>query len=139
MAFALADSLIDEDPTLGVKPVRVGKSAGFYSWTEDDIAAFERRHPVGTTARLAFALMLYLGLRRSDVVRIGPQHVRNGMVCFTPQKNRALDRIHPQLPAASGSGCDHQRDAERTPDVPDHRSGQTVHGAGIRQLDAAAV
>ena len=105
MAFALADSLIEEDPTLGVKPVRVGKSAGFYSWTEDDIAAFERRHPVGTTARLAFALMLYLGLRRSDAVRIGPQHVRSGMVCFTPQKTARSTGfvlncpLHPELAA----------------------------------------
>ena len=94
MAFALADSLIEEDPALGVKPVRVGKSAGFYSWTEDDIAAFERRHPVGTTARLAFALMLYLGLRRSDAVRIGPQHAR-AAAWFASRRRRP--RARPDL------------------------------------------
>jgi integrase len=105
MAFALADCLIEADPTLGVKPARVGKSAGFYSWTEDDIAAFERHHAVGTKPRLAFALMLYLGLRRSDVVRIGPQHVRNGMVSFKPQKTKGSTGfvlhcpLHPDLAA----------------------------------------
>jgi integrase len=49
--------------------------------------------------------MLYLGLRRSDAVRIGPQHVRSGMVCFTPQKTARSTGfvlncpLHPELAA----------------------------------------
>ena len=105
IAFAIADSLIEDDPTLGVKPVRVGKSDGFYTWTEDDIATFETKHPIGSTARLAFALMLYLGLRRSDVVRVGPQHVRSGAVSFKPNKTKGSTGfvlecpLHPDLAA----------------------------------------
>jgi integrase len=102
-AFAVEDGLIADDPTIGIKPVKVGKSEGFHNWTDDDIAQFERVHPIGSKPRLAFALMLYLGLRRGDVVRIGPQHVRNGEVRFTPQKTSrstgfVLDcRLHPEL------------------------------------------
>jgi integrase len=114
IAFAMADSLIEDDPTLGVKPVKVGKSDGFYTWTEDDIATFEARHPVGSKARLAFAIMLYLGLRRSDVVRIGPQHIRNGLVSLKPQKTGRSTGfvlecpLHPELAAIiAATPCGH--------------------------------
>lgn len=50
---------------------------GHRTWTSDDIAKFEARHPVGTRARLALALLLYTGMRRSDVVEFGRQHVRD--------------------------------------------------------------
>ena len=38
---------------------------------------YQARHPVGTKARLAFDLLLYTGVRRSDVVRLGPQMERS--------------------------------------------------------------
>jgi integrase len=37
---------------------------------------YEDRHPIGTKARLAFDLLLYTGVRRSDVVRLSPQMER---------------------------------------------------------------
>jgi integrase len=49
---------------------------GFARWTEDDVALYEARHPLGTKARLALDLLLYTGVRRSDVVRLGPQMER---------------------------------------------------------------
>ena len=105
IAFAIADSLIENDPTLGVKPVRVGKTDGFHTWSEDNIATFEAHHEVGSKARLAFGLMLYLGLRRSDVVRIGPQHIRKGVLSFKPRKTERNTGfvlecpLHPELAA----------------------------------------
>jgi integrase len=72
--FALDNDWRRDDPTVGVRPVRA-KSDGFVSWSEDDIAAFEKRWPVGTRERLALALLLYTGQRRGDVVRMGRQHV----------------------------------------------------------------
>ncbi len=45
-----------------------GRTEGFYTWTEDDVEAFEKRWPVSTRPRLAMAIMLYLGVRRSDAV-----------------------------------------------------------------------
>lgn len=74
-----------DDPTLGVRKVR-NKTAGFVTWEEDHIDAFERHHKPGTRARLAFALLLYTGQRRSDVVRMGRQHIRNGVLSITQQK-----------------------------------------------------
>jgi hypothetical protein len=34
------------------------------------------RHPIGTRARMAFALMYYAGVRQSDAFRLGPFHVK---------------------------------------------------------------
>ena len=49
--------------------------------------AFEACHPVGSKARLAFALMFYTGCRRGDVVRLGPQHIHEGQLRYRQQKN----------------------------------------------------
>lgn len=68
-----------DDPTQGVERLKeVGEGAE--TWTEHDIEAYEARWPIGTRQRLALALLLYTGQRRSDVVRMGRQHVRDGLI-----------------------------------------------------------
>jgi integrase len=65
------------------------------------VEKFEKRYAVGTKARLALALLLYTGQRRSDVVLFGRQHVRDGALKFTQVKgrNRAPKRlVLPVLP-----------------------------------------
>ena len=54
------------------------KTEGYHRWTESEIEQFEAQHMIGSRARLAFALLLYTGQRRSDVVRMGRQHIRDG-------------------------------------------------------------
>src|SRR5262245_36454728 len=85
MRHAIEIGLRADDPTRDVRAIRV-KSDGFHSWNDDEIAQFEKRHPTGTPARLALALLLYTGQRRSDVVRMGPQHIRNGVLGVRQQK-----------------------------------------------------
>lgn len=46
---------------------------GFHTWTETQVWQYWDRHPIGTAARLAIDLLLYTGVRRSDVVRLGPE------------------------------------------------------------------
>jgi len=53
MAFAIAERLIDVDPTSGYKPTRIKDMGGFIPWTDVDIAKFEATHPIGSRARLA--------------------------------------------------------------------------------------
>lgn len=48
------------------------------SMATDEVAQFAARHSIGSRARLALALSLYTGARRSDLVQLGGQHVRNG-------------------------------------------------------------
>jgi integrase len=85
MQFAVKLELCENDPTQGIKLPRV-KSDGFHTWSEDDIAAFEATHAIGTKARLALALLLYTAQRRGDVIRMGRQHIRNDVLDVRQQK-----------------------------------------------------
>jgi site-specific recombinase XerD len=82
MRHAIDIGLRADDPTRDVKAIRI-KSTGHHSWTDAEIAQFERCHPVGSRARLALALLLYTGQRRSDVIRMGAQHVRGGVLTLS--------------------------------------------------------
>lgn len=79
MEFAVERGIRGDNPTFGVKRPKI-KTAGWRTWTEEDIDAFRAKHPIGTPARLAMELMLCTGQRRSDVVHMGHQHVRNGSI-----------------------------------------------------------
>jgi integrase len=85
MQFAVTQGMREDDPTQGIRLPRV-KSTGIYSWEEADIAAYEVAHPIGSKARLALALPLYTAQRRSDVIRMGRQHIRAGVVTVRQQK-----------------------------------------------------
>jgi len=61
---------------------------GFHTWSVDDVRQYEAKHPIGAKARLALALLMFTGQRRSDVTRFGRQHVRNGRLTFTQHKGR---------------------------------------------------
>jgi integrase len=65
-----------KNPARDVGKLRGNNPDGIRAWTEADALRFEARHPIGTKARLAFDLLLYTGVRRSDVVRLGPQMER---------------------------------------------------------------
>jgi integrase len=65
----------DDDPTQGVKKIKPKKMGGFHRWIDAEIAKFEKRHPVGSKARLAMALGLYTGQARQDVILMGEQHI----------------------------------------------------------------
>ncbi len=74
-----------DDPTQGVRKVK-NKTPGFTTWEEEHIDAFLAHHKPGTRAHLALMLLLYTGQRRSDVVRMGRQHVRKNILSITQQK-----------------------------------------------------
>ena len=91
--WALRHRMVDSDPTKDVEPIPYS-TEGHHTWTEQEIAIFEARHPVGTRPRLAMALMLYTGCRREDVVRLGPQHIKNGRLRYTQAKNEDRNPVH---------------------------------------------
>jgi len=97
-AYALETSLVQHNPAKDVKYLRSKNVSGFHSWTEDEIAKFEQRHPVGTKARLALALLIYTAQRRSDVVALGRQQVDEGRLRFRQFKNRNRKPVDLVLP-----------------------------------------
>jgi integrase len=85
--WAVEHDLLRFNPTREVRKVSYA-TAGFHTWTVDEVRQFEQRHPIGTKARLALTLLLYLGVRRGDVVTLGRQHERDGWLRFIPRKTR---------------------------------------------------
>lgn len=83
--FAIGAGLARTNPVKEAKRVKK-KTVGYRTWSEADIAAFRARWPVGTPQRLAMEVLLYTGLRRSDAVRVGWQHVSAARIEITAQK-----------------------------------------------------
>lgn len=100
MKFAIEEGMRRDNPALGVRGFKA-KGDGFHSWTDDEISKFEATHATGSRARLAMALLLYTGQRRSDVIRMGHQHVSKGRIQVRQQKTGAglWIPIHPDLVA----------------------------------------
>lgn len=88
--------LAERNPAKDV-PYIEAKGDGHHSWTDAEVAQYEARHPVSTTARLAMALLLFTSQRRSDIVLFGPNHVRAGWLDFTQQKNRDRNPIYLEI------------------------------------------
>ena len=101
MRFAIEDGWRDDDPTRDVRKMR-HRPKGFHTWTEAEIAQFEAQHPIGTRARLALALLLYTGCRRSDVVTLGRQHIDGDIIRVQQGKTDAVVEVPivPELAAA---------------------------------------
>ena len=101
MQHAVVIRVRSDDPTQGVKQIAPHSKRGFHSWDESEIARFESTHPVGSRARLAFALGLYTGQARQDVIAMGPQHICDEVLHWTRKKTAdttALELFIPILP-----------------------------------------
>lgn len=95
--------LHDRNPAAMVKYVE-SFSEGHKAWDVKDIEAFERCHPVGSTARLAMSLALYTGQRRGDLIVLGPKNLktqdgREGLE-FTQEKNGKRKPVKLWIPIA---------------------------------------
>jgi integrase len=100
MRHAIEIGLRADDPTREVRAIRI-RTGGHHSWTDDEIAQFERHHPVGSRARLALGLLLYTGQRRGDVIRMGAQHIRDGAI-YVKQEKTGIELIIPVHPILAG-------------------------------------
>jgi integrase len=95
--FAISLGWHTDDPTRDIKVSLPRKSEGFRSWSEAEIVTFRARHAIGSRPRLAFELLLGTVQRRSDVIKMGPQHIRDGVLHVRQQKTGSTLSI-PVLP-----------------------------------------
>jgi integrase len=104
--WAVEEDLAPHNPTIGVQPIAL-KSKSHHAWTVEEIQAFERRHPIGSKARLALGLLLYTSWRREDAVRLGPQHIRltelaagtlQNRIVYTQAKNEDREPVEMDIP-----------------------------------------
>lgn len=69
----------DDDPTIGVRSGKAKasrESGGFVPWTDEDMAIYRAKWPLGTEARLMFDILHYTFLRLGNAHRFGPPHLR---------------------------------------------------------------
>jgi integrase len=88
------------DVTRGIKAPKA-KSAKHPSWPAEVMAQYEAAHPVGSKARLCFALARYTGAARAEIARLGPQHVAGNVITIARQKTgvKAVIELLPELRA----------------------------------------
>jgi integrase len=107
MAYAIETGVRTDDPFAGVKRYRLGTH---HTWTDAEIAQFERRWPLGTRERLAFALLLYTGQRGGDVARMVRSDIVGGRIRVSQDKarkgtvNELMIPIYPALARALKAG-----------------------------------
>jgi integrase len=106
MGYGVIKQLRKDDPTGGVKSVKVGKSIGHMTWLEPQVEQYRECHKLGTVARLAIEMVLNVAARRGDLHILGKQHVHDGRLCWRPRKTLRSTgkmlriRIMPELQAA---------------------------------------
>jgi integrase len=83
--WALSVDLVEVNPVDGANRYKI-KTDGFIPWTVDEVKRFHAHWPIGTRQRLAMDLALFTGLRRSDLVRVGRQHMANGVISIKTEK-----------------------------------------------------
>jgi integrase len=90
---------LKHDPSLGIKRPKINRVR---SWTEQEIATYRARWPLGTKQRTAFELFLNTGQRRSDVVRMAWPHIgADNKISIEQQKTRRklIIPLHQELTA----------------------------------------
>jgi len=92
------------DPTEGVRSPVLPKTHGFPMWSAEHVAAYEARWPIGTRQRVWLDVLLYTGLRRGDAVRLGKQHVKQGVATIYTEKSKGEIEVSiPILPVLAAT------------------------------------
>jgi len=97
--YCVAQEVLKTDPTKGLALPKVKPTEGHHTWTTAEVAQYEAKHPIGSKARLALALGVYTMQRRSDVIRMGRQHVTDQWLRVKQQKTDVVVElpIFPEL------------------------------------------
>lgn len=85
LSWAVDDGITANNPAKEVKFIK-HNSIGFKPWTMQEVAIYRHTHAIGTMPRLALELLLYTGLRRSDLVLLSTAHLKDGLFTLRPQK-----------------------------------------------------
>jgi integrase len=104
-AYARRLQWIAVNPVEDAAKIKADKTGGFHTWTEDEIAQYQARHPLGSRARLALEIILWTGQRRGDARLFGPEHLKRGKINYQQGKtgkDMALP-ASPQLLEAIGA------------------------------------
>lgn len=101
MNYAIKLGIRKDNPVLATERLKTPEG-GFPDWSEEEIEKFEKRHPVGTRARLAFDVALFTSQRKADVRIMGWAKMTRGKIWVKQLKTgkELLIPIHPNLAAS---------------------------------------
>lgn len=93
------------DPVKDTKAPKA-ETGGYHRWSEDELALFETRHPVGTKPRLAFSLLLWGAQRSGDVRMMTHATIASGRIQMDQSKttNSVDVPVMPELQDALTAG-----------------------------------
>jgi integrase len=95
--WAVENDLMHSNPARDVRrPTH--RSDGHHTWTQSEAEQFQARHPRGTTARLAYAIFACTGVRKSDAIELGHQHLTGGWLTFRPRKGNDRWPVTVEIP-----------------------------------------
>ena len=115
--WATKAQLVKADPTTAVDDPRRPQSDGFPPWTEEHVAMYQKRFPIGTRQRIWLDVLLYTGLRRGDAVRLGRQHLSSTLRFFAQILDAGPEdcRFRNNAGGLFDAGCHASEGAERNP------------------------
>ncbi|MEY9098246.1 integrase [Sinorhizobium fredii] len=91
--YAKSVGMIQVNPAKEAKRIKT-KSKGYRTWSETDIAAYREKWGEGTPERIAMEVLLHTGLRRSDAVRLGWQHLVDDTFVISTRKSQEIVELH---------------------------------------------
>jgi integrase len=116
------------DPTEGIAGVKLPKSRGHHTWTDEEIKQYRAYWPLGTQQRLVMEFALKTASRRGEVVRLGPQHVRNGRIHI--ERTHGSEDVDLPMAPELQAACDAMPKAHLTYIVTAHGKPRSKYGLG---------
>jgi hypothetical protein len=103
LSFAVKEEWIEASPAAGMKLLKVGE---WCAWTDEKCKQFEARWAPGTMERRAYALAVYAGQRKTDLVAMARAHRKHGSIRVVQSKTGEELWIpeHHELTAELGRG-----------------------------------
>lgn len=102
-SFAIAAGERRDNPFDIIPRYKIGTH---HTWSDDQLAAYEKRWPLGTRERLAYDILLYTAQRVGDAVRIQRSDIRNSVITIVQQKTgtEVFVPLHPALARSLSAG-----------------------------------
>jgi integrase len=116
-----------DDPTEGIS-IKMPKTKGHHTWTDEEIAQYRAYWPLGTQQRLVMEFALETASRRGEVVRFGPQHLRNGRIRI--ERTHGSEDVDMPMSPELQAACDAMPKVHLTYIITSHGKPRSKYGLG---------
>jgi integrase len=121
-------TMLKVDPTEGIANIKLPKTKGHHTWTDEEIEQYRAYWPVGAQQRLVMEFALETASRRGEVVRLGPQHIKNGRIRI--ERTHGSDDVDIPILLELQAACDAMPKSHLTYIVTAHGKPRSKYGLG---------